>query len=88
MASANRMNASVALPEATSHTCILHPRSTSASSVCAHVASQKQGLTLAHFRAQLEDLRDTTLPVELTLSTFRPHPRVDWGYTEDRVSSS
>jgi len=41
IASANRMNASVALPEATSQTCILHPRSMSASSVCAHVASQK-----------------------------------------------
>jgi hypothetical protein len=29
----------------------------------------RQGLTLAHFRAQLEDLRDTSLKLELNLST-------------------
>ena len=32
--------------------------------------SPHQGLTLAHFRAQLEDLRDTSLTLELNLSTL------------------
>jgi len=30
----------------------------------------RQGLTLAHFKAQLEDLRDTSLTLEPNLSTF------------------
>jgi hypothetical protein len=30
----------------------------------------RQGLTLAHFRAQLEDLRDTLLTVQLNWSTL------------------
>jgi hypothetical protein len=38
-----------------------------------------QGLALAHFRAQLEDLRDTLLTLELNVSTFGTHPRVIWG---------
>ena len=47
-----------------------------------------QGLTLAHFRAQLEDLRDTSLTPELNLSTFGRHQRVNLGYMGDKVSSS
>jgi len=38
-----------------------------------------QGLTLAHFRAQLEDLRDASLTSMLNLSTFGTHPRVRLG---------
>jgi hypothetical protein len=37
-----------------------------------------QGLTLAHFTDQLEDLRDTSLMLELNWSTFGPHPRLRW----------
>jgi len=37
-----------------------------------------QGLTLAHSKAQLEDLWDTLLTLELNLSTFGTHPRVVW----------
>ena len=40
---------------------------------------RRQGLTIAHFRAQLEDLRDTSLTLELNLSTFGTHPRVNLG---------
>jgi len=40
---------------------------------------RRQGLTLAHFTAQLEDLRDTSLTLELNLSTFGTHPRVNFG---------
>jgi hypothetical protein len=47
-----------------------------------------QGLTLVHFRAQLEDLRDTSLTLELNLSTFGKHPRVSMGYMGDKVSLS
>jgi hypothetical protein len=39
-----------------------------------------QGLTLAHFRAQPEHLRDTSLTLELNLSTFGTHPRVNLDY--------
>jgi len=39
-----------------------------------------QGLTLAHFTDQLEDLRDTSLTLELNLSTFGTHPRVTLGH--------
>jgi hypothetical protein len=35
-----------------------------------------QGLTLAHCRAQLEDLQDTSLTLKLNLSTFGTHPQV------------
>ena len=35
--------------------------------------SSSQGLTLAHFRAQLEHIRDTLLTLELNLSTFGTH---------------
>ena len=45
-------------------------------------------LTLAHFTAQLEDLRDTSLTFELTLSTVGTHPRVNLGYMGDTVSYS
>ena len=40
-----------------------------------------QGLALAHFSAQREELRDgnTSLPFELNLSTFWPRPRVKVG---------
>jgi len=51
-------------------------------------AHLRQGLTLAHFKAQLEDLRDTSLTLELKLSTFGTHPRLTWGYAGDTVSLS
>jgi hypothetical protein len=44
-----------------------------------------QGLTLAHVKAQLEDLQDTSLTLELNLSTFGTHPRVKWGHMGDTV---
>jgi len=44
--------------------------------------------TRSHFRAQLEDLRDTSLTLELNLSTFGTHPRVKSGYMRDNASSS
>jgi hypothetical protein len=47
-----------------------------------------QGLTLAHLRAQLEDLQDTSLTLELNLSSFGTHPRVDLGYMGDEVRLS
>jgi hypothetical protein len=47
-----------------------------------------QGLTLAHFRAQFEDLPDTSLTVELNLSTFGTYPQVNAGHTRDKVSLS
>jgi len=43
------------------------------------VPSLEQGLTLAHFRAQLEDLRDTSLAFSLNFSTLGTHLRVKWG---------
>jgi hypothetical protein len=45
-----------------------------------------QGLTLVHFRAQLEDLRYTSLTSELNSSTFGKHPRVSLGYMGDNLS--
>jgi hypothetical protein len=48
-----------------------------------------QGLTHAPFKAQLEDLRElgnTSLHVELKLSTFGPRPQVNLGYMGDKVS--
>jgi len=45
-----------------------------------------KGLTLAHFRAQLEDLRDTSLTLELNLSTFGTHLLVNLGNMGDNVS--
>ena len=48
----------------------------------------RQGLTLAHFRAQLQALRDTSLTLELNLSTLGTHPRVNLGYMGDKVSLS
>ena len=45
-----------------------------------------QGLTLAHFRAQLENLRDTSLTSALNLSIFGPHPRGNLGGVVDIVS--
>jgi hypothetical protein len=47
-----------------------------------------QGLTLAHFKAQLEDLWDTLLTLELNLSTFRTPPTVTLGYVGDKASLS
>jgi len=47
-----------------------------------------QGLTLAHLRAQLEDFRDTTLTLELNLSTFGTHPRVGFGSMGHKLSLS
>jgi hypothetical protein len=44
--------------------------------------------TLADIRALLEELRDTSLTLELNLSTFGTHPRVNLGHMEDRVSLS
>jgi len=43
---------------------------------------------LVHFRAQLEDLRDTSLTLESNLSTFGTHPRVILGCIEDKMSFS
>jgi len=54
----------------------------------AAAAAWAQGLTLAHFRAQLEDLRDTSLTFKLNLSTFGTHPRVTLGFMGDTVSLS
>jgi hypothetical protein len=45
-----------------------------------------QGLTLALFRAQLEDLLDTSLTLQLNLSTFGTYPRVHLGCMGDKVS--
>jgi hypothetical protein len=47
-----------------------------------------QGLTLAYFKAQLEDLRDTSLTLELNLSTFAPHPWVNFACVGEKVSFS
>jgi hypothetical protein len=47
-----------------------------------------QGPTLAHFRAQLEDLRDTSLTSDINLSTFETHPRVNMGHMGNKVSLS
>jgi len=56
------------------------------------IASSKmvceQGRTLVHFSAQLEDIRDTSLTLELNLGTFGTHPRVRLGYMGDNVSLS
>ena len=51
-------------------------------------AAGRQGLTLAHFRAQLEDVRDTSLTLELNLSTFGTHPRVHSNHVGNKVSLS
>jgi len=48
---------------------------------------RRQGLTFAHFRAQLGDLRDTSLTIELNLSTFGTRPRVNLGHMVDKVGS-
>jgi hypothetical protein len=47
-----------------------------------------QGLTLTHFRAQLEDLRGTSLKLKLDLNTSGPHPHVNFGYIGNKVSLS
>ena len=47
-----------------------------------------QGLTLAHFTAQLEAFGNALLTSELNLSTFGPHPQVNLGYVGDKVSFS
>ena len=49
-------------------------------------AGPDQGLTLAHFRAQLDDLRDTSPTSELNLSTCGTHPRVNLSHMGDNVS--
>jgi hypothetical protein len=46
----------------------------------------KLGLTLVHFRAQFEDLLDTSITLELNLSTFGTHPRVTLCYMGHQVS--
>ena len=58
----------------------------STSSTCARTS--RHGLTLVHFSAQLEDLRDTSLTLELNLSTFGAYPRINLGYVGDKVSLS
>ena len=58
------------------------------SSTSARVCAPSQGLTLVHFSAQLEALRDTSLTLELNLSTFETHPRVNLAYMGDKVSLS
>ena len=50
----------------------------------ATAAAASQGLTLTHFRAQLDHLRDTSLTLELNLSTFGTHSRVKLGYMGDK----
>jgi hypothetical protein len=45
-------------------------------SASSSASAPRQGLTLAHFTAQLEDLRDTSLTQELNFSTFGTNPRV------------
>jgi hypothetical protein len=47
-----------------------------------------KGLTLAHFRAQLEVLRDTSLTLELNLRSFGTHPRFNLDYMGDKASLS
>jgi hypothetical protein len=49
-----------------------------------------QGLTHVHVRAQLEDLRseDTSLTVELNLSTLGTYPRFNLGHMGDKASIS
>ena len=49
---------------------------------------ENQGRTLALFRAQLVDLRDTSLTLQLNLSTFGPHPRVTSSYMGNMVGLS
>jgi len=46
----------------------------------------RQGLTLAHFRAQHEDLQHTSLTTELNLSTLGAQPRANLGHMGDKVS--
>jgi len=48
--------------------------------------AQSTGLHSLAPAAQLEDLRDTSLTLELSLSTFGPHPRVNLGGVGDNVS--
>jgi hypothetical protein len=52
------------------------------------VEQARQGPTLAHFRAQLEDLQDTSLTLDLNLRTFGTHPWVRLGRMGDIVSLS
>jgi len=47
-----------------------------------------QGLTLAHYRAQLEDLWHPSFTLEFNLTTFGTHRRVTLGYMGDKVSLS
>jgi hypothetical protein len=63
-----------------------HPRSLKHRSTMAGTAGQ--GLTLAHFTAQLEDLRDISHTLELILSISGTHPRVTLGCVGDEVSLS
>ena len=59
----------------------LHEGELDADDADAHCVRQRaagRGLTLAHFTAQLEDLRNPSLTLELNLSTFGTHPRVHW----------
>jgi len=50
------------------------------------MATSGQGLTLADFRAQLEDLGDISPTLELNLSTFRTRPRVNLSHMGDKAS--
>jgi hypothetical protein len=62
-----------------------------AASAVASASAPKQGLTFAHFTAQLEDLRDTGLKLQLTLntlSTIETHPGVILGHVGDKASLS
>jgi hypothetical protein len=70
------------LPGSSSGHCSL---ATSTSALASLLAARGQGLTLAHFRAQLEDLRDTSLTFELNMGTFGSHPRVQLGHMGDKV---
>ena len=48
-------------------------------------ATAAQGLTIAHFKAQREDPRDTSLTLELNLSTFGPHPPFNMGHMGNKA---
>ena len=51
------------------------------------MALQAGAYTLS-LQSSLEDLRDTSLTLELNLSTLREHPRVRLAHMGDNVSSS
>ena len=61
-------------------------RSATAGCMPLDASASYQGLTLAHFSAQLETFRHTSLTLELKLSTVMTHPQVNFGDTWDKVN--